>query len=188
MHIDGPRNFLLLNPVYDDYQCQPITFHWQHQCLCMLHDQGYAWKYNEIRWYQQSSVTAWAIAILYFHLIVTKLNNPLMQCISELQLKKWTNHVDKIVAKANTTISFLKWSFCNLTVKKMLLNCDLDHAWVHTHRLTFISSKWSNIELLVSSCYSHLASVTEMLNKLNLTITIKHEAYYHVQLQAHQPS
>jgi len=46
-------------------------------------------------------------------------------------LAKWTNHVDKIVAKANVTISFLKryFSSCNLTVKESLLLV-LDYACI----------------------------------------------------------
>jgi len=92
---------------------------------------------------------------------------------------KWNKHVDKIVAKANATIGFLKRNFssCNLTVKKncylTMVQPILDYAcavWspytqIIIHKLEMVQHQ---AVCFIMNSYSHLASVTEILNKLNL--------------------
>ena len=90
---------------------------------------------------------------------------------------KWTNHVDRIVANANSTIGILKRNFssCNQIVKKncylTMVRPILDYAWspytqVNIQKLEMVQCQ--AIRFIMNN-YSHLSSVTEMFNRLNLS-------------------
>ena len=92
---------------------------------------------------------------------------------------EWTNHVDRVVAKANATIGFLKRnpSSCTSTVKKdcylTMFRPILDYsctAWspytqVNIQRLEMVQHSAARF---IPNNYSFQRSITEMLNKLNL--------------------
>ena len=82
-----------------------------------------------------------------------------------------------MVAKANATIAFLKISFCNLTGKKeLLVNYGPAHVGlylycmesIHTGQHSQAGNGTRQAARFIMNSSSHLASVTELLNKLNM--------------------